>query len=57
MRFFRRMYVLSDTVMMDAAKKITEMTMMASGSPVGAISLAEGSTLFEAMASVSVDPG
>jgi hypothetical protein len=51
----RRMYVLNVTVMIDAAKKIDEMITIASGSPSGAISLAEGSTPFEAMA--TVDPG
>jgi len=45
------MYVLRDTVTIDAAKKIDEMMMIASGRPVGAISLAEGSTAFVAIAS------
>jgi hypothetical protein len=45
----RRMYVLSVTVMIEAAKKIDEMMIIASGRPVGAISLAEGSTAFVAI--------
>lgn len=46
----RRMYVLRVTVTIDAAKKIEEMMIIASGRPVGAISLAEGSTAFVAIA-------
>lgn len=41
--------------MIDAAKKINEITIIASGSPFGVISLAEGSTEFDAIA--IVDPG
>ena len=55
MRFLRRMYVLSDAVMIEAMKKIKEITTIASGSPSRAMSLALGSTPFDAMA--SVDPG
>ena len=50
MRRLRRMYFLSDTVTIDAAKKIDEMMMIASGRPVGALSLAEGSIEFVAIA-------
>jgi hypothetical protein len=49
------MYVLSVTVTIDTAKKIDEIMIIASGSPVGAISLAEGSTAVVAIA--SEDPG
>jgi hypothetical protein len=49
------MNVLSVTVTIDTAKKIDEMMMIASGRPVGTISLAAGSTAFVAIA--SEDPG
>jgi hypothetical protein len=51
----RRMYVLSVTVTIDTAKKIDEIMIIASGRPVGTISLAAGSTAFVAIA--SEDPG
>jgi hypothetical protein len=40
---FRRMNVLNDTATRESPRNMNEMTMMASGKPLGAINLAEGS--------------
>lgn len=53
-RFFRRMYVLSDTATRERARKMYEIIMIASGKPLGNISLAEGSTPLEGVAIVNL---
>jgi hypothetical protein len=50
MRFLIRMKVRNATVTTESMKKMDEMAMIASGSPSGVISLADGSTSFVGVA-------
>jgi hypothetical protein len=53
--FLTRMNVLNDTATIEMKRKMLDIMMIARGNPCGAISLAEGSTLFEGVAITEID--